>query len=267
MRDILTWFALGGAAVSFALYLALRYTRQIASALDWLVRIPRSRLAAFLAFAFVAMIYAQKNVTKSPPRGVVVQQTVSPEDAARGYRLESVGTNAAYSYAMPTNGTRYNKWWRRGAYEDVFRLDLGGMRFPLGTNLCDSLWVYSWAMAGARLGDASNRVVAAGVPMSAVPRLSQFWSAAEADGSRLLTWQDFALGRDTNELVSAQLALMPSGDFVARSNEVARVYRRVNPDDFDDDGIRNEDDANPYFWDGDNFGPHQELWEGANSRT
>ena len=35
--------------------------------------------------------------------------------------------------------------------------------------------------AGARLGDASNRAVATGVPMSAVPQVSQFWSA-ETDG-------------------------------------------------------------------------------------
>ena len=39
-----------GAAVSFAAYLALRHARRITRASDWLVRIPRSRLAAFLAF-------------------------------------------------------------------------------------------------------------------------------------------------------------------------------------------------------------------------
>ena len=54
--------------------------------------------------------------------------------------------------------------------------------------------------ADARLGDTSNRVVA------------------------------------TNAPVSAQIELMPSGDFIARSNLVERVYRRVNPDDWDDDG-------------------------------
>jgi len=61
--------------------------------------------------------------------------------------LESVTTNDAYSYAMPTNGVRYGKWWKRGAFEDVFRL--GGISFPLKDELLDSLWVYSWGMAGA----------------------------------------------------------------------------------------------------------------------
>ena len=90
------------------------------------------------------------------------------------FRLESVATNDSYSYAMPTNGTRYARWWKRGGYEDVFRFDLDGMIFPLGTNLCSSLWVYTWGMAGARLADASNRIAATGVPMSAVPFASQF---------------------------------------------------------------------------------------------
>ena len=28
---------------------------------------------------------------------------------------------AAVSFALPTKGTRYMKWWLRGAYEDVLR--------------------------------------------------------------------------------------------------------------------------------------------------
>ena len=183
MIDIWTKAVLAGAAASFAAYLAMRHARRIACASDWLVRVPRSRLAAFLLFAAVATVCAQKGGnTNEPTRRVTAPQTVTAEDAARGYRLDGVETNAAYSYEMPAGGTRHEKWWLRGAYEDVFRLDLG-MLFPLGTNLCESLWVYSWAFAGARLCDTSNVVSAAGVPMSAVPRLSRFWSAADADGS------------------------------------------------------------------------------------
>ena len=162
-----------------------------------------------------------------------------------------------YLYAMPTNGMRRESWWLRGAYEDVFRLDLDRLLFPLGTNLCDSLWVYTWGMAGVRLGDTSNRIVAAGAPMSAVPQVSRFWDAPTTNRSHLLTWENFFLNRDTNTPVSAQLELMPSGDFIARSNLVERLYRRVNPDDWDDDGIQNDDDIQPLAYDGDNFGPHQ----------
>ena len=60
MTDILAKIALVGAAVSFAAYLAMRHARRIARASDWLTHVPRPRLAAFLAFALVAMMYAQK---------------------------------------------------------------------------------------------------------------------------------------------------------------------------------------------------------------
>ena len=159
--------------------------------------------------------------TNAPPQGasppqmmmghpLAMQQglTVSPDDVARGYRLDYEFTNAAYSYAMPTNGIRYDKWWKRGAFEDVFRLYLCGTSFPLADELLSSLWVYSWGMAGAHLGNASNRLVATGAPMSAVPGLSQFWSAALPDGARWLTWQDFALSRDTNtHMINVELKM------------------------------------------------------------
>ena len=150
MIDIWTRAVLVGAAVSVALLLAFAAT--------WLVglmrRTPWLSLAVTLFFSGVAVMYsgAKSGSTNEPPRGSVELRVESVE--LRGgqshnstlstfnsqFRLESVGTNAAYSYAMPSNGVRHEKWWRRGAYEDIFRLDLGGMRFPLGTNLCDHLW-------------------------------------------------------------------------------------------------------------------------------
>ena len=289
VRDLLTDVCLVGVAVFSIAWLMLISRGRVARTAEFVLRTPRSHLAAFLTFAIVATLCAQKpGGTNSPPNGVSPPQmagvptpglvppillgavgtvSVTSNDVARGFRLESVSTNGSYSYAMPTNGTRYEKWWKRGAYEEVFRLDLDGMRVPLGTNLCNSLWVYTWGMAGAHLGDTQNRIAATGVPMSAVPDLSQFWSAALPGGMRRLTWQDFALNRDTNTPVSAQLELMPSGDFVARSNLVESVYHRINPDDWDDDGDPNGTDPDPYAYDGDNFGPHQTLPEGANSNA
>ena len=35
--------------------------------------------------------------------------------------------------------------------------------------------------------------------------------------------------------ISAQLELFPNGDYIARSNLVERFYKRINPDDWDDD--------------------------------
>ena len=108
---MLTWFALVGAAVSFAAYLAMRHARRIARASDWLTHVPRPRLAAFLAFALVAMMYAQKrNGELRMGNGELRNLPDSPL-----YILHSTFTNAAYSYAMPSNAVRHEKWWRRGA--------------------------------------------------------------------------------------------------------------------------------------------------------
>jgi len=52
-----------------------------------------------------------------------------------------------------------------------------------------------------------------------------------------------------------------------RSNAVESVYRRVNPDDWDGDGLANELDANPTAYDGDFFGPSNVLPEGANTNA
>ena len=160
---------------------------------------PRVQLTAhtavFLFFIAVAAIHGgAKNGTNAPLRGASVELRVESGECkvenggvvAVGdstilhstlYTLHSISTNDSYSFSLPSNGVRYSNWWIRGAYEDVFRLDLDGLLFPLGTNLCDSLWVYTWGMADARRGDASNRVVATGAPMSAVPQVSSFWDA------------------------------------------------------------------------------------------
>ena len=290
MTNFLTKLCLVGAAVLFAAWFVLRYRGCFARATDALAKVSRARLAAFLFFVAIATVCAQKpGGTNEPPRGASVELRVesvkwkvenggvvaagdstilhSTLSTLHSFRLESETTNETYSYAMPTNGMRRENWWLRGAYEDVFRLDLDGLLFPLGTNLCDTLWVYTWGMAGARLGDASNRIVATGAPMSAVPQVSRFWDAPTTNRSHLLTWENFFLNRDTNTPVSAQLELMPSGDFIARSNLVERLYRRVNPDDWDDDGIPNDGDIQPLAYDGDNFGPHQTLPEGASSNA
>jgi hypothetical protein len=70
---------------------------------------------------------------------------------------------------MPENAVRYPNWWIRGGYEDVFKLDLVDWRFPLGTNLVDYLWVYTWGKVRPRLNVKELEIAAMGAPMSAVP--------------------------------------------------------------------------------------------------
>ena len=140
-----------------------------------------------------------------------------------------------------------------------------------------SLWAFSWGKVRFALADTNTEIVAVGAPMSAVPYRSRLWAASGTNDSRLVTWENFVLGRasvadyqlpSTNyQLVSAQVELRTTGDFVTRSNEVETVYRRVDPDDWDDDGWRNEDDPDPCCWEEFYDCFEQELPEGANTNA
>lgn len=97
----------------------------------------------FAYFAGVAVHYAgaKNGGTNDPPRGIenvelrmenvelrnlphliengqihhstfsILHSQCSIDDVARGFLLESVATNDSYSYAMPANGIRYDRWW------------------------------------------------------------------------------------------------------------------------------------------------------------
>ena len=72
-------------------------------------------------------------------------------DVVRGYRLEGVTTNEGCSYAMPADGAVRGTWHLTGAYEDVQKVTLDGFAFPLGSDLCTSLWAYTWGKVRPRL--------------------------------------------------------------------------------------------------------------------
>ena len=184
--------------------------------------------------------------------------TVTPADIARGWQLWEVRTNHNLSYAMPEGATLATNWWLRGAYEDVKPFDFDSWRFPFGSNSYSSAWAFSWGKVRFALADTNAEIAAVGAPMSAVPYRSRLWSAADTNDSRFITWENFALNRDTNTPVNAQVELRTTGDFVTRSNEVETIYRRVDDFDWDGDGIPNWSDWDPYWYDGDYTG--QDEW-------
>ena len=125
----------------------------------------------------------------------VSRPTIAAYDIGRGYRLDSVTTNDAITYEAPSNATEVGTWRLTGAYDDVVNVGLGEFRFPLGTNLCSSLWAQTWGTARPRLRNVSNEIIAVGAPMSALPDVSRFWTAPTTNDTFLLTWRDFALDR------------------------------------------------------------------------
>ena len=87
----------------------------------------------------------------SPPSATggtpVVPEVVTPEEIAQGWRIESVTTNDAVSYAMPSNGVEYSPWSLGGGYEMHFPLDLGDdFGFPFGTGVVRRIDVLSGGM-------------------------------------------------------------------------------------------------------------------------
>ena len=279
------WLYIGYCTVMAMFAVAAAYAA--AFGLRALRRLPRSLLLGFAAAAVVATLTAQKT-NNVPPNmnqpqmmqgggsfqtgftgltGLVgigsIMNLVNPvqttiDDIMRGWRVESVTTNAAVSYAMPTNAALVGNWHIHGAASSFGnnRIDFGNWVFPLGTN--DEAFSSFWYFIDGRIRpaprDAVHEICAVGAPMSAVPGQSRLWRFDGDDGARILTWENFFLGGDTNCSVNAQIVLSPNGDFLTRSNDVETVCRRINPDDWDDDGVHNERDLNPTSYDGDFFG-------------
>ena len=189
---------------------------------------------------------------------------VTPEEVERGFRLAEVSTNAAHSYEMPTNAATVGNWHIRGAFSDWTSLGLGGLVFPLGTNEVTRFAAFTDGRLRPSPRDAAHEICAVGVPMLAVQGESRLWSAADADGSRVVTWERFFLNADTNAPVSAQVRLFADGAFETRSNEVGRAYERIHPSDWDGDGIPNAIDEEPLVRNGDFYGPGNVLPQNAN---
>ena len=134
IEDFLTRFALVGATVLSAAWLAITGVRWLTRAMAAI----RPYLAAFVIFTFVAMNYAQKpGGTNAPLCGASVELIeksvecrVESVELRSGqsynstlytlnsqFRLDSVVTNDSFSFSMPSNGERYANWWLRDAYE------------------------------------------------------------------------------------------------------------------------------------------------------
>ena len=187
--------------------------------------------------------------------------TVSDIDIERGFKLESVVTNAAYSYGLASNGVRDAAWHLAGGHSAFNRYNLG-WSFPLGENSYDHIIAFQEGSVFHNPRDEHPLFRLYDGVLSFVPGYSDFWSLID-DKRGVFTWHNVMPYDKTNEVVSVQLELIKNGDFTIRSNELENVYRRINPDDWDNDGLANEVDNAPKRYDGDFFGVASPLPEGA----
>ena len=141
-------------------------------------------VAMSLVFGFV--LYAGTK-TNSPPLGMMMPilpplpqsmvQQITEQEIAQGWRLESVVTNDAVSYVMPTNGVEYMPWSLGGGYEAHFPLDLGDFAFPFGTNVVRRVDVVSGGMVDSLPRPSCMSICAAREYASIVPGVGRFWWA------------------------------------------------------------------------------------------
>ena len=228
------------------------------SSLSKLWRKSRMGLAAVAILSVAMGLWADKTnlLRRIIHPGMSPAATVSEGDILRGYRLEGVTTNETPFSEMPTNAVEYAPWRQRGGRETDFPLNLGDFVFPYGTNIINRFRVLSGGMIEtypALNGSAS--ICAAREYASLVPGVSRFWSVdANGGAEKVLRWESVFANRNRTGEYSAEIRLSANGDFSTRSNALETVYRRVNPHDWDGDGLANEIDANPRMWDGDFFG-------------
>ena len=283
--DIVMWAMLAALVLCAALWPLARHADRrgrpglLHSALSNLRRLTLSTLLALSAVFTISVAHSGKNTNNGtgttgilpvamvangyaiPTGGTpVVPVTVTLQEITQGYRLESVTTNDAVSYAMPTNGVEYAPWNLRGGYETHFPLDLGDFAFPFGTSVVHRLDVLSGGTVESlprQRGDGAYyslmSICAAREWASIVPGVGRFWwadTAAAVAGrppyrTKLLTWENVYAGRDRTGLYTAQIELHDDGNFITRSNNVERAYRRVVTYDLDNDGLPNTIDPAP----------------------
>ena len=237
---------------------AAKILKKIRVAFSSLWRKSRFSFAAVMLLSLTMFLWADKtNLLRMiiHPGGPLVA-TVSEADILRGFRLEGIATNETPFCEMPSNAVEYAPWRLRGGRETDFPLKLGDFVFPYGTNTINRFRVLSGGTIETypKL-NAPVAICAAREYSSLIPGVSRFWSAdANGGAEKVLRWDSVFANRDHTGGYSAEIRLSANGDFSTRSNAFETVYRRVNPHDWDGDGLANEIDANPYESDGDFFG-------------
>ena len=130
-------------------------------------------------------------------------------------------------------------WNVRGAWKDSFWLPFeDGWVFPHGTNHLSGVEVVSYGEVWATpFGDA---VASLGVPVEIVPGLSSFAFEQAPSNSYRFVWNDAAINRDTNTLVTASIELFRNGDVCVTTNGVAAHLPRELP--FEHHGYGQDDE-------------------------
>ncbi len=262
------WNVVGICAI--AVFYGMLLLKPLGCAVKRLKGLPRELLLLFLSVAIVAAVEADK--TNSPPRALMrrlvgISEVVTQEEIARGYRLGYVTNDMDHSNAMPTNAVYLGNAHMRGAASSYGRnlLDFGEWSFPFGSNDASysSIWWFHDGRIRMKPLDILGEISTGAGDVLAVQGESRIWWAPGDGDERIVRWENVFPNADTNDSVNLQIVLRHSGDFETWSNNVAHVYWRIDPNDWDGDGLDNLIDPEPTVYGGDCFGTGVD-WLNAN---
>lgn len=257
------------AALAFCgLLAAMLLRRPLKAACASFMAMPNLLKVALVSIAIVATVQAQKqqnggNGTQgqpNPPRLVpwTLPQTVSDEEIAQGYCFAYETNDIAHSFTMPTNASYAGNAHIHGAASSLGRnfVDFGGWSFLFGPS--DTRYSSAWWLIDGRIRfaphDAEREIsIGASGSVLAMQGRSRVWHGP-CDGGYAICWENVFVGGDTNAAANLQIVMRDNGWFETWSNEVGRIYRRINPYDWDDDGLDNTIDSAPKTYDGNCFG-------------
>ena len=175
--------------------------------------------------------------------------------------------------ASATMPFRAAKWNVRGAWDDSFRYAFSGdWEFPFSTGHLDRVEVCSQGRIIPYYG-SSNVIASAGVPLEIVNPITSFGCGPTDHNSYIFSWTNAVVWRVLQEDVAnaetmdASIELFRNGDIAVTTNSVTELIPRIHPSDTDGDGIPDVIDPNPGVWDGDFFGPSDDLPQGANTNA
>ena len=238
-QNIFLYMALGGLALVLPILIAKSKTILLAQERllsYWHSLSPFGRVAV-MSFLTASILYGGSK-TNSPPRLMMMRLT----------------SNTKISYAE----RKAQNWNIRGAWKDSFWLKFAdGWHFPYGTNHLYGVEVISFGELWQTPFD-NNAVASIGAPIEIVPTLSSFLYEFTSSNSYLFVWENAAINRDTNNLISASLELFRNGDILTITNGVAVYKERELPSEWGDpseDGFYGNDnllpagaDSNAYYW-------------------
>lgn len=209
---------------------------------------------------------------------------VTDDDIAAGWREVSrrTGTSAASVFALPDDACIWEAARARGARRGCWRIPFGGWGFSGGGARWTNGFIWAEGQFRPRVDSTRDGFVLldhslALAPAANGPRFgldaSLFWCRTNAVGGIVGTFLGAALDDDPSRIVNAQFELFPSDGRMALRYDLARagggsfsvgpfengtnhfatvssntaeiVFQRVQPDDWDMDGLANAIDDTP----------------------